>query len=405
MSHKIICLNKTCPSHSTTPHIRKIGKVYLKSERVYTQRYKCMTCSKTFVASKIKPIKKQKEKYSIAKKNVQELYCNGMTIRAITNYLKLNRKTIERKLEIIANESKTKHANNKIFHYKDHEHLLTEKEREIKKLEKNPIKSPLLIFDEMETHEHTPLKPLSIGIAYDAYNDQIIDIRVCRFKPRGKYKEILKYKPDLKKKYEEGGFNYKDERKDMAKKMFVQMRNYAITSYANKRVIITDGKTTYPKAIKEAFKDGYEHQVFLSKGIRNVDDSEVDDMLEENGLLKDPEDLRDKTFFSINAKVKAYKFHYLSAFAKFNKLCALMRLKLAVLHRKSFCTTKKIDNLQIALYVFQDWYNSRLVSREMVKAGVRRDKNKLKKMEIAKAKRAESKKKKDEKEKALATEP
>lgn len=368
MGNIINCLNSHCPSHKNgKQHVWKHGRKYLKTERVYTQRYKCQICNKTFVASKLKPKKKQKEKYSIVKKKIQELYCNGMTIRSISIFLGINRKTVERKLELIAEEAEELYRDKYRFKYIDQYHK--------NKNNTQNLKTPLLIYDEMETHEHTSLKPLSIGIAFDPYNNKIIDIRVCRFPPRGRFRETLKYKPILRQKYIDGGFSFKDERKEMTNHVFLNAKEYFESSITDKRKVVSDGKTFYPILIKKHFPNS-EHIVLIQKYGPTVDDTEVDEMLNENGLLKDPEDLRTKDFFVLSAKTKTYPYNALSAFAQFNKLCALLRLKLVVLHRKTFCTTKKMSKLQIGLYVFQHWYNSKVPTKEEISAKARRAKQK-----------------------------
>lgn len=300
-----------------------------------------------------------------------------MTIRQMAKFLKMSRETIARYLVEMGNESKNKHEDFKTFHYLDSYHITTIFDIKSMKPQK---KSPLLVFDEMETHLVSPVMPLSVGIAYDYYNDKIIAIRVCGFAPRKTLPTFTKdgknFKWEYKKRY---GFDFKDHRVAMAKEVFELMRQYSDYSTAKNRVLITDGKTNYPNNILSAFTGlKYEHQIFKTKGVPKVDDDADQDMLDSSSTLKPTEELRDNSYFVLLSKSKLYKQHHISAFAKFNKICSLLRLSLATLHRKSFCTIKNVDSFECSLWVFQDWYNSRILTKEEIKARNKRE-NKRKK--------------------------
>jgi transposase-like protein len=348
MNKQIRCQNKTCISFlSGNQKVIKVGKVYLKASRKYNQRYKCKLCNKTFF--NIDSTKKVfKEKHFEYRKQVRDLYCSGNTLRDIAKHLNISRSTVESKLSLLANESVEYHKLSGKFFYNNITYKKTKK-----------IRTPIIVFDEMETHEATVLKPISIGIAYDYHNKIIVAIETAPFKPRGRYKDLLKHKPELKKRYGSGKSSRPDLRSDMARNIFVQVQSY-LSSCEYAPIIITDGKTTYPSIISSVFGTDFTHIIFPSRGDPSIDTVETDLVLDESGLLKDPEELRNKDFFSISAKTSlkdAKLLRALSAFATFNKLCATLRLKLAVLARSSFVHTQKIEKLQQGLYVFQHKWN------------------------------------------------
>lgn len=371
--NKTKCLNPKCPSHKTKDfQFRKMGKTYIKTRKAYVQRYRCKTCNKTFQASSFKESKTYQEKHEELKTKIQTLHCSGMTIRQMSKFLKIARTTIARYLMKIGQESKAKYEDFEKFNYLDSYHITTIFDVKTLRPQK---KSPLLVFDEMETHLVSAIMPLSIGIAYDYYNDKIIAIRTCGFVPRRVIPPLTRDKKDFKKEYQRiYGFDFKDHRVEMSREVFELMRKYSDSTTAKNRVIITDGKTNYPKDIAKAFSGlVYDHQVFKTKGIPSVDDKEDYDMLDANSQLKPADELRNKDYFKLISKSALYKQHHISAFAKFNKVCSLLRLNLSTLHRKSLCTIKNVDNFQDSLFVFQDWYNSRILTKEELKAKKKRD--------------------------------
>jgi transposase-like protein len=167
----------------------------------------------------------------------------------------------------------------------------------------------VLQFDEMETIEHSKCKPLSVAIFVNE-NYQILSLKVARMPAKGKLSEISK------KKY---GFRV-DEREEVLEKSFKELHE-SIKIFPMK--IMSDGKSSYRKFVKKYF----------SRSKFEVH-SRVD---------KDRH--RDRLHERLHKKV------YDPMFA-LNQRCALLRSHVKRLTRRSWCTTKKKENLQGHLDLF-----------------------------------------------------
>jgi transposase-like protein len=308
-----------CQTINCESQIIKIGKIYLKADRKSVQRYKCKNCQKTFLDfEKIKRNKKEKL-YSL-RKQVQELYCMGTTLRDIAKSLDISRATVSNKLNECSIDSKKDVVENRYMKLKM----------------KNYI--PEIVFDELETYEHTKLKPISVGVAYDYNNNQIISMTTASFKPRGRYAFIFRKDPEKLAYYKHILATRVDNRQEAIIQSFRNIKIY-LEGTNKKPIIITDGKRAYLTAIREVFGDhGCVHIVVISKDLK-------------------------KTFTGFNYEVPKSKF-------SFESLLGTMRAKLSRLSRATFIHTKDIDWLQKTLYVYADFWNKRHVSRQDLSSNI-----------------------------------
>ena len=130
---------------------------YYKAKGKKIQRLVCNACKKTFTTrTGTKFYRKRKQQYA---SNIVSMYCEGMSLRAITRVLKLNYKTVYKYFLEAARRAETAHK---------------------KTLYKGEIKTTYVQFDELETIEHTKRKPLGIELAIRPKTLQIISAHVSR---------------------------------------------------------------------------------------------------------------------------------------------------------------------------------------------------------------------------------
>lgn len=145
-----------------------------------------------------------------------KLYASGTTQRRLATVLGINKKTVVKKILFLAQEARKRHE------------LM---------LQSGAIKTSHIQFDEMETFEHSKLKPLSIAIAVRAKTGEIIDAKVSQMPAKGPTAPLSKkiYGP------------IKDERPIGRNEVLYKV---GICAKPN-TILITDGKPDYPKYCKK----------------------------------------------------------------------------------------------------------------------------------------------------------
>jgi transposase-like protein len=167
----------------------------------------------------------------------------------------------------------------------------------------------ILQFDELETIHHTKCKPVSIAIMVNE-NYQILSLEAAQMPAKGKLANF-----SVKK------YGYRcDEREQVLNKSFVNLTNKLIQ---HPRLIQSDAKPSYKKFV----------QVFFPSSVYEVYNR------------SEKERHRDRLHERIHKKV----FDPLFAL---NQRCAFLRSSMRRLTRRSWCTTKKIENLQGHLDLF-----------------------------------------------------
>lgn len=182
---------------------------------------------------------------------------------------------------------------------------------QLAKVEKDKLhfSAKTLQFDEMETILHTKCKPLSIAIMVNE-NYQILSLKVAQMPAKGKLAQISR------KKYGK----LPDEREQIMHESFKDLK----LKLLNKPVkVLSDEKPSYRKFVKEYFPEAlYETHSRIDKDLHR-------DRLHEK-IHKKPFD----PLFQLNQR------------------CALLRSQIKRLTRRSWCTTKKLENLQGHLDLF-----------------------------------------------------
>lgn len=175
-----------------------------------------------------------------------------------------------------------------------------------------------LQIDEMETIEHTKLKPITIPICVSSQY-QILGVAAGKIKAKGHLSEIAL------RKY---GFR-EDEREktldSLLRKLKTKLPHAPLT-------ITTDALPIYKTLIKQYFPET-KHIVVVAKEL----------IKKKRELIYTAE--RKKVFDPLFA---------------LNQRCAMLRADIRRLTRRSWCTTKNIENLQKHLELYQLYNNQQL---------------------------------------------
>lgn len=223
------------------------------------------------------------------------LLSGGMSLRRAAIVLKVHRKTVERKLLFLG--------------------LSCEFKLRAGNLEKQ--KAVSVQFDDLETFEHTKLKPLSITLAVEEGTRRILGLEVSRMAAKGK----------LAKKSREKYGRRKDERRAGRERLFKRLAPIVVPEALFK----SDSNLHYGRDLKRAFPKA-KHVKIL--GVRGMSTAQGE--LKKTGF--DP-------IFSLN------------------HTCAMLRANINRLFRRTWCTTKKPENLYAHLMIYAAFHNERLIQQ------------------------------------------
>ena len=293
---KAQCPNK-CHLRPNAGKVIKFGTFYRTSDRRKIQRYKCAHCGKYFSQATFS-VNFGLNKRHIHKK-ILEKHASGVSQRRLAKLLKVHPITIARKLTHLGS----------IARYKN---LLDRLKRENNKIE-------LLQFDDLETFEHTKMKPLSVAMAVEKGSRYIVGFEVARMPAKGRLakKSIKKYGPRV------------DERREARERLFRRIQS-VVNDYA---VIGSDNNPHYPNTVKKYFPNathvGY-------PGLRGA----ITGQGELKKAVYDP-------LFSLNHTY------------------AMLRANINRLFRKTWNTTKKVQAFRdhLELYV---WYHNNAFIKKSV---------------------------------------
>ena len=173
-------------------------------------------------------------------------------------------------------------------------------------------------FDEMETIEHTKLKPLTIPICVNE-NYEILGIHVGKIKAKGHLSLISQKKYGIRE----------DEREKVITEIF---NNLATNIHSLPKTITTDSHPLYSKLIQKYFPYTQHIQVNAGELVKKKKEMMY---LAERKKVFDP-------LFIVNQRI------------------AMLRSDVRRLTRRSWCTTKKIENLGFILKMYQNYNNQNL---------------------------------------------
>lgn len=168
------CPNLQCKNYQRHESIIKNGRFKRKSDSRYVQKFKCISCQKQFSKATFSLEKYQKKRRINLK--VLEGLSSGLSMRRIAKNLRVDKKTIKRKVDYLALKCESK--NNKFL---------------------QKIKVTHMQFDDLITIEHTKLKPLSITVAVDVNNRYILGAEVSKIPAFGHLAQRSRKKYGLRK--------------------------------------------------------------------------------------------------------------------------------------------------------------------------------------------------------------
>lgn len=266
--------------------IHRIGHYRRKSDSKYVQRFRCTSCSKCFSTATFHPCFRQhKRRFNF---KVFQFLASGVSQRRSAKLLNLNRKTVVRK-----------------FLFEGHRCL-----EKLKASNKELSKQNVVVFDDLETTEHTKCKPLSVTLMVTEKR-RILDFEVAKMPAKGKLARIAfkKYGPR------------KDERPQARRKLFERMQPLI----AETAVIKSDENPHYISDVKKYFPKA-EHKRF--KGQRGS--------IVGQGELKK---IRFDPIFSLNHTY------------------AMLRANMNRLFRRTWCTTKIPERLRLHIAIYSIYHN------------------------------------------------
>ena len=274
-----------------TPRIQKYGTYTRKSDYRRIQRYRCRTCGKTYSNASADPAYAQNKRQ--INHQLMLLLASAVSMRRAAILLKTTRKTVARKLEYLSKQCRKK----------------------LEKAKNEMILIKKLQFDELQTIEHTKLKPLAVPMAINAETREILGFEVVSMPATGHL-----VKPSLKKY----GFR-PDHRKKGLRKLLKDLKPIV----AQNAVFLSDYCPFYHPVLKSVFPEASHKQVLGEKSC-------VAGQGELKKVGKDP-------LFCIN------------------QTFAMLRANINRLIRRTWCTTKVPARLNDHLAIYAYVHNSKLV--------------------------------------------
>ena len=166
------CPNPKCKVHQQVLFQKKDGHYFREDDAKYIQRFKCKICGKKYSTATFKLEYRQKKRRW--NQFIRRDYTAGKSMNRMVMHLKLHPKTIERKIQYLAEKARRSQKN-----------LL-------QKMKENQISE--IQFDDLIASIHTKLKPVSISVVIDPNQRLILGARVAEIPAFGKIAEISKRK-------------------------------------------------------------------------------------------------------------------------------------------------------------------------------------------------------------------
>lgn len=289
-----------CPSKSVScldfGKIVRYGSYYRTSDRKWIQRFKCTNCNKHFSTATSSSCLHQNKRHLNA--TIFKLLASGVSQRRISRLLNIHMITVARKLIFLGNQAR-------FYNLKNRHTLL-------------PVTE--LQFDDLETIEHTKLKPLSVTLAVEKHTRFIMGFEVSRMPAKGliAYKSVKKYGPR------------RDDRPGARDRLFRRIKSRIYEA----ALIESDENPHYKDDVKIHFPKSFHRTL---KGQRGCSTGQGE--LKKIGF--DP-------LFSLN------------------HTCAMFRANVNRLFRKTWCTTKKIQPLIDHLEIYTRFHNQRLIQKRVL---------------------------------------
>jgi hypothetical protein len=281
------CPNSNCLNFENGSNIAPDGSYFRPSDGRRIKRFRCKVCRKRFSQATFDPACGQNKRRITH--SLKQLLCSGVSLRRAALLLKVSRKTVERRFIYLG------------------ELALQENQKFIEGLSS----VTMFQFDDLQTIEHTKLKPLSVTLAVETETRKILGFEVSQMPATGHLAKLSR------KKY---GYR-RDHRRQGIARLFSKLK----TSIDSKARIISDEHPYYAPKVRSFFPTANHIQV---KGARGC----VAGQGELKKLIFDP-------LFILN------------------HTCAMLRANINRLIRKTWCTTKLPSSLKYHLAIYMNFHN------------------------------------------------
>ena len=293
-----------CLSHGLSPDLRSpvyFGSYYRSSDSRWIQRFRCKSCLRTFSRATLHPNFRQKKRRLNSK--LFQLFASGVSQRRAALLLNTSKNTVARKLAFIGNQALI-----------EHQGFVRRRSYKLNEVQ----------FDELETFEHTKMKPISVPLAVDAKSRTILGFQACSMPAKGLLaeKSRRKYGPRA------------DERPKALSSLMKE-----ITPWVSSTTLLRSDSNPYYSRITRRHFAKTTHLLELSRRGCVTGQGE----LKRGG--HDP-------LFSLN------------------HTCAMLRANINRLFRRTWCTTKRIQSLIHHLAIYVVFHNTRLTQLKSTPLGV-----------------------------------
>lgn len=280
-----------CRPDKNVQSIVRFGHFYRGSDRKKVQRYKCNLCHRGFSRATSSPCYRQNKRQ--INSAVLSLLVSGVSQRRIALLLNIHHITVARKLKFLGLQARLANLH--------------------ARLAMPPVHS--LQFDDLETFEHTKLKPLSITLAVQKRTRRILGFEVSRMPASGLLanRSVKKYG------------RREDTRAEGRDRLFRRIKG-AVKPDA---LIESDSNPHYPRLVQTHFPYGHYK---MHPGLRGANTGQ--------------------------GELKRAKFDPLFSL---NHTCAMFRANVNRLFRKTWCTTKKLQPLIDHLEIYTAFHNGVLI--------------------------------------------
>jgi len=311
-------MKRTCPNPDCqSTHIIKKGYAPKRMSDGYKARkFLCKSCGKRFSSATSDPCFGQKKRH--LNDQIDRLLASGMSRNNIARFLGVHRRTVQRRIEFLGNLCKSK--NDKLL------------------AERPPV--PEVQFDEMETFEHTKMKPVSVALAVDRATRVILGIEVSQIPASG----LL-----AKKSVEKYGHR-KDERRPAMRKMLAGLTPLL----ADQVHFESDKATWYPQALSDVF------------GAKNANMDTKNEKTELKKVIqyKHTTYKGRKSCITGQGELKEGKNDPLFPL---NHTAAMIRYNVSRMIRRTWCTTKKVEYLIHHLNIYAYHHNLNCINEQKKK--------------------------------------
>ncbi len=265
------------------------GTYYRACDSRHVKRFKCQICGLHFSQSTGTRRYRQKKRRIVSP--LYKMLASTVSQRRAAKLLGVDKKTVVRYFRFIAIEC-------------------SEREKlRLQAYKKHPLAR--VQFDDLETSEHTKLKPISVALAVDPDTRKILGIQVSRMPARGTQAKIALRKYGKRK----------DERRSGWGRLFKSL----VPLVKSDAEFLSDQNPHYPPALRAYFPLARHETTPGGRG-------------------------------AITGQGELKKLSFDPLFA-LNHTCAMLRANMNRLLRRTWCTTKTIRGLQDHLAIYVDYHN------------------------------------------------